>query len=141
VVIQLIWIAIIYGLAIAIIHYMHVLTHNISGSGQKGHANQYILITYNHEKHIEWYIRALWLYASLQSKELRVTIIDFDSDDETVLMIHRMNNLSGLDLSVQVCTGADDDMAYGLPPVEIEGSTLIDLRLPQEARRIPYVQG
>ncbi|MEC0092578.1 glycosyltransferase family A protein [Paenibacillus macquariensis] len=142
-VIQLIWIAVIYGLAIAIVHGLYATTYKVKGNRRKEYHNDYILVTYNHERKIEWYIRALWLYAFQKGKTLRVLVIDQGSSDETVSMIHTMRDWSGLDLSVKVCAGVvdGDDMLGYLPLTSTEGPIWIDLRIPQEDRRIPYVQG
>ena len=141
-IIQFIWIAFIYGLAVASVHGVYARTHNVDGNRQEGNSNQYILITCNHERQVEWYVRALWLYSYLRSKEVRILVIDYASSDETVQVLHRMSDFSGLDLSVKICAGVNgDDINDYLPQDGLEGSTFIDLRIPQEAGRIPYVQG
>mgnify|MGYP001163281042 CR=1 FL=1 len=142
-VIQLIWIAVIYGLAIAIVHGLYAIAYRVKGNRRKEYHNDYILVTFNHERKIEWYVRALWLYAFQSGKALRILVIDHGSSDETVRMIHTMRDWSGLDLSVVVCEGVvnGDHMNSHLPLTGTEGSIWIDLRKSQEDRRIPYVQG
>lgn len=140
-VIQLIWIAVIYGLAIAIVHGLYARSYKVKGNRQKEYNNNYILVTLNHERKIEWYVRALWLYTFLKGKELRILIIDHGSSDETVRMIRRMSDWSGLDLSIGISSGVNGDhMNDYLLLKGTEGSIWIDLRIPQEDRRIPYVQ-
>ncbi|OAB42928.1 hypothetical protein [Paenibacillus glacialis] len=141
-VIQLIWIAVIYGLAIATVHGIYAITYKVKGNSRKEYHNEYILVTFNHERKIEWYVRALWLYAFQKGKTLRILVLDHGSNDETVRMIHTMREWSGLDLSVVVCEGVvnRDRMNGYLPLSGTEGPIWIDLRIPQEDRRIPYVQ-
>ncbi|WP_438348838.1 hypothetical protein ACP8HI_25175 [Paenibacillus sp. FA6] len=141
-IIQCIWIAIIYGLAIAIVHGVHAATDKVGGNRRKGYGNYFIFITSNHENHVEWYVRALWLYSYFGNKEVRILVLDHASSDETVRMIRRMSEYSGLNLSVRVCAEVDgDELSKYVSQEELEGSTLIDLRIPHEAGRIPYVQG
>lgn len=143
-IIQCIWIAIIYGLAIAIVHGVHAATDKVSDNRRKGYDNQFIFITSNHENHVEWYVRALWLYSYFRNKEVRILILDHASSDETVRMIRKMSEYSGFNLSVRVCAEVDEDVISNYDYVsqeELEGSTVIDLRIPHEAGRIPYVQG
>lgn len=140
-VIQLTWIAIIYGLAIAIVHGLYATTHKLKGNRRNKHKQEYILVTCNHERKIEWYVRALWLYALLKGKKLYIHVIDHDSNDETVQMIDIMREWSGLDLSISVGDGVNGEHTNGyLLPESIDGSIWIDVRTPQEDRRIPYVQ-
>ncbi|AOZ93230.1 hypothetical protein [Paenibacillus crassostreae] len=141
-VMQLIWVAVIYGLAIAWIHGMYHITHKRKADHRKNKVSRYILITCNHESQVEWYVRALWLYAYLRNKEVYLLVIDDASSDETVRIVQRMSDFSGLDLTLRVCSG---DIGVELSNVgtqeELEEFKLIDLRIPQEARHIPYVQG
>lgn len=138
-VIQLFWIAIIYGLAIIIVHRLYATTYKSKGNRQK--EQEYILITCNHERKIEWYIRALWLYAFVKGKKLRIHVIDHGSSDDTVRMIHIMREWSGLDLSIWVSDEVNEELTNGyLLHDGTEESIWIDVRTPQEDRRIPYVQ-
>lgn len=141
-VIQLIWIVVIYGLAIGIVHGLYARAYKMQGDQQKGYNNNYILITLNHERKIEWYVRALWLYAFLKGERLRILIIDHGSSDGTMRMIRRMSDWSGLDLSIGSSSGVYGDHMNDdyLLLKGTERSIWIDLRIPQEDRRIPYVQ-
>lgn len=139
-VIQCIWIAVIYGLAIAIVHGIYAATEKVESHQRKRKGNEYIYITSNHENHVEWYVSALWLYSCLRSKEVRILVVDHASSDETVRMVRRMSSYSGLNLSVRVCADGDEPSSH-VSQEEMERSTLIDLRIPYEAGRIPYVQG
>lgn len=140
-VIQLIWIAVIYGLAIAIVHGLYATTYKLKGNRRKEHKQEYILITCNHERKIEWYVRALWLYAFFKGKKLYIHIIDYGSNDETVRMIDIMREWSGLDLSIWVSDEVNGELTNGyLLHDSTEESIWIDVRTPQEDRRIPYVQ-
>ncbi|MHA0856233.1 hypothetical protein [Paenibacillus sp. CMAA1364] len=141
-VIQMIWIAVIYGLAIALVHGVYALTRLANRNNIQGVDNQFTLITCNHERQVEWYVRALWLYSWIRGKELRMLVVDEVSSDDTVRMIHKLIDSLGLHVCVRVCLGVDaDELRNSIEQEGFEGSTVIDLRLPHEASRIPYVQG
>ena len=138
-VIQLIWIAVIYGLAIVIVHGLHATTYKLKENRRK--EQEYTLVTYNHERKIEWYIRALWLHAFIKGKKLNIHVIDHNSSDDTVRMIGIMREWSGLDLSIWVSDEVNGELTNGyLLHDSTEESIWIDVRTPQEDRRIPYVQ-
>ncbi|WP_150270530.1 glycosyltransferase family A protein [Paenibacillus tepidiphilus] len=88
-VIQLIWIAVVYAFAAMLVH----ILHNRERTRQKlriGKVLHYIMITRNHEAVVEWYIRMLPVQAFLTGKPLYVTLIDDGSDDRTVTVAARL---------------------------------------------------
>ncbi len=138
-VIQLIWIAVIYGLAIVIVHGLYSTTYKLKENRRK--EQEYILVTYNHERKIEWFIRALWVHSFIKGKKLNIHVIDHDSSDDTLRMIGIMREWSGLDLSIWVSDEVNGELTNGyLLHDSTEESIWIDVRTPQEDRRIPYVQ-
>lgn len=123
----LMWILTVYALAAVAVHVYH-------GWQKRKDTRRihYILVTSNHERQIEWYIRALGLYAVVTGKRFRLTVLDFHSNDDTLGIIERLEGIAGMELSVS------KDFSIlnraGEPDVKI-----IDLRNPHEAGHIPYV--
>ncbi|MGN7359296.1 hypothetical protein ACTHPF_16215 [Paenibacillus sp. SAF-054] len=123
----LLWILTVYALAVAAVHVYHAWQ-------KRKHTRRihYILVTSNHERQIEWYIRALGLYALVTGTRLRLTVLDANSDDDTLGIVERLEGLAGIELSVST----DFSVLNGAMNPDIK---TIDLRNPQEAGHIPYV--
>ncbi|UNK18079.1 hypothetical protein MNQ98_27310 [Paenibacillus sp. N3/727] len=139
---HLLWILAIYGIAVALVHILHARRHR-GGSPNRRSRMHYELITSNHERQVEWYLRALSLYALLSGTRVRVTVLDDRSDDDTMVIVHRLANLSGIELHVSELN-SDEDENKGIKKITSESDEhfiRIDLRIPSEAVRIPYVQG
>ncbi|MCT1403917.1 hypothetical protein M4D81_33460 [Paenibacillus sp. p3-SID867] len=136
---QLLWILAVYGIAVALIHIMHArqLRRADEGTGRRRH---YVLITSNHERQVEWYLRALSWYALLSGTRVRVTVLDDQSYDDTLKIVQRLTHLSGIELVYGTWRSDDSTREVDADPNE-EEVIRIDLRNPMEAVRIPYVQG
>ena len=92
---------------------------------------------------IKWNgIRRLSWYARLRGESLRVTVLDEGSQDDTLAIMQRMQNMSGMDPDGDWALTEERDeveMRAVTSPDEGENSMYIDLRVPQEAAKIPYV--
>lgn len=162
---HLLWILAIYGVAVVLVHVLHARRHGGESSQQRPRMH-YVLITSNHERQVEWYLRALSLYALLSGTRVRVTVLDDRSVDDTLRIIHRLVNLSGIELTVgewnsvvdagvglstvrnsgvNTSTSTSTSMSEGaqhLAPTfkDDEQRIVLDLRIASEVVRIPYVQ-
>lgn len=96
---HLLWILAIYGVTVVLVHVLHARRHGGESSQQRPRMH-YVLITSNHERQVEWYLRALSLYALLSGTRVRVTVLDDRSVDDTLRIVHRLVNLSGIELTV-----------------------------------------
>ncbi len=116
---QLIWIAAVYGLAVALVH---ILKHRerTRHAGRFSKRLHYILITRNHEAVIEGYIRMLAWRAFRAGKAYQVTLMDDESRDSTVAVAVRLAR-SGSAIEF-------------VPLMQLQGmqerQTVIDLRMP-----------
>ncbi|OMF92304.1 hypothetical protein [Paenibacillus sp. FSL R7-0273] len=86
---QLIWIAAVYGLAVALVHILQHREHT-RHAGRFSKRLHYILITRNHEAVIEGYIRLLAWQAFRAGKAYQVTLMDDESRDGTVAVAARL---------------------------------------------------
>lgn len=132
------WVLLGYGLAAALVHVFHGL--HLRKGPRENPVLHYILVTSNHGQQMEWYLRALSWYARLRGMPLKVTVLDAGSEDDTVAIAWRFHAQGEMELTV-----------IGLPVVQsedmedratdaVDGSPIfIDLRIPQEAGKIPYV--
>lgn len=137
---QLLWILAVYGIAVALVHIVHArhLRRASEGTGRRRH---YVLITSNHERQVEWYLRALSWYALLSGTRVRVTVLDDQSYDDTLKIVKRLTHLSGIELVYGTWRSGDPaSQETDIDPSEDE-VIRVDLRNPMEAVQIPYVQG
>ncbi|MEC0243208.1 hypothetical protein P4H66_25675 [Paenibacillus dokdonensis] len=123
----LLWILTVYALAVAAVHVYHAWQKR-----KNARRIHYILVTSNHERQIEWYIRALGLYALMTGKRLRITVLDVNSDDHTLGIIDRLEGIAGVEMSVSTDFSV---LSYATDP----DVKIVDLRNPHEAGHIPYV--
>ncbi|MNP21314.1 hypothetical protein D3C76_1139270 [compost metagenome] len=133
------WILFAYGMTAAIVHMIYWLQLK-KKSGQSVCVN-YVLVTHNHENQMEWYVRALSWYGKLRGLSLHVTVLDVASEDDTLAILQRLHDQEGLDLNI-VGMSVIDEEDLGLHMINnVDGSTpvYVDLRVPQEASKLPYV--
>lgn len=133
------WILLGYGLAAVLVHFLH--GRLLRRKPEEGRRLHYILVTHNHESQMEWYLRALSWYARLRGESVKVTVLDESSQDDTLAIIQRLRDQSGLELSLSGLVKVDED-EIGLQTghaTEDEIKVHVDLRIPQEAAKIPYV--
>ncbi|GAB6927557.1 hypothetical protein JCM10914A_15400 [Paenibacillus sp. JCM 10914] len=135
---HLLWIVAVYGLAVALVHLLHARHRKSVGVG-KVRRKHYVLVTSNHERQVEWYLRALSWYALLSGTRIRVTVLDDQSHDLTLKIVSRMTHLSGIELVYgQLRSSKQGDQQH--EDLQDQEIIQIDLRNPLEAARIPYVQ-
>ncbi len=133
------WIMLGYGLAAILVHFLHgVLLRRKPKDGKRLH---YILVTHNHGNQMEWYLRALSWYAGLRGESVKVTVLDEASEDDTLAIIQRLRNQSGIELTTIGLMTADAEEINRQTALwtEEEIKVHVDLRVPQEASKIPYV--
>lgn len=159
---HLLWILVIYGAAVTLVHVIYAYRRKREKQGADKH---YVLVTSNHERQVEWYLRALSLYAVLNGNRVRITVLDDKSQDLTKHIIQKLWGLPGIELEIRELEGQEDSRLPAKPVVNIgeteqrgvlgmdvdrigagNGMLLpdhafyyIDLRMPLEAARIPYV--
>lgn len=136
---QLIWIVVVYAIAVFLVHVLHDREKRRQAP-RTGKWIHYVLITHNHESVIEWYIRALTLHAFLTGKRLLVTCMDDHSSDGTLLLISKMKQ-SGCSLEIETDAESweqrSNEQQYIKPCVERE--IVIDLRLPEMLVPLPFM--
>ncbi|MGG3284517.1 hypothetical protein [Paenibacillus solani] len=137
---QLLWILAVYGIAVALVHIMHARHLRRAGDGT-GRRRHYVLITSNHERQVEWYLRALSWYALLSGTRVRVTVLDDQSYDDTLKIVQRLTHLSGIELVYGTLTSGDSTARQQDVDHDEDETIRIDLRNSLEAIPIPYVQG
>lgn len=91
------YILLCYGVAAIAVHAMyrwHV--HRHPKSVKRVH---YVLITQNHENQMEWVLRALHWYCKMKGIALRVTLLDNESNDDTLAIAQKMEK-HGMEITV-----------------------------------------
>ncbi|WP_151733751.1 hypothetical protein [Paenibacillus tengchongensis] len=133
-VLQLIWIAVIYASAAMLVH----ILHNRERTRQKlriGKVLHYILITRNHEAVVEWYIRMLPVQALLTGKPLQVTLMDEGSEDRTVAVAARLA-LDGATVDIAPLTLMQDLEDKST----VRQETVLDLRTAGRLAVMPFLR-
>ncbi len=75
----LLWIVGCYALAAVAVHAALVLS-----SGQSRDVLHYVLIAGNEQLQMEWYMRSLRRFSHFTGREVKVTVVDHGSEDETI---------------------------------------------------------
>lgn len=91
------YILLCYGMAAIAVHAMyrwHV--HRHPKSVKRVH---YVLITQNHENQMEWVLRALHWYSKMKGIALRVTLLDNESNDDTLAIAQKMQT-QGMEITM-----------------------------------------
>lgn len=133
-VLQLLWIAVVYASAAMLVH----ILHNRERTRQKlriGKVWHYILITRNHENVVEWYIRMLPVQALLTGKPLQVTLMDDGSKDRTVAVAARLA-LDGASVDIAPMTLMQDLQDKSAARHE----TVLDLRTAGGLAIMPFMR-
>ncbi|GIO35215.1 hypothetical protein J41TS12_00760 [Paenibacillus antibioticophila] len=132
------WIVVGYGLAALLVHLLH--RRFLRRTQKDVLETHYILVTRNHELQLEWYIRALSWYARIRGECIRVTVLDQASEDDTLAILRRLYHESGIRLNVIDMADTTDKVFNKNPEsADRENRVHVDLRVPQEAAKIPYV--
>jgi hypothetical protein len=82
----LLWIFAGYLISIIVIHGCH--KHH-KRKAQKKMTNV-ILITYNSQMQVEWFLRSLLFFSRIKGREIHITVVDEGSVDETLAIIDRL---------------------------------------------------
>jgi hypothetical protein len=88
----LLWVVVCYALAAAAVHTASRLNWK-----REPQVKHFVLIAENHQMQMEWYIRSLQWYSLRFGKEVRVTVVNQGSEDET-MDIARFFARSGMDI-------------------------------------------
>ncbi|AZN38532.1 hypothetical protein [Paenibacillus albus] len=75
----LLWIFGCYALAVAAVHAAYALTWK-----RQRDVQHYVLIAGNHQLQMEWYMRSLRRFSHFTGTEVKVTVVDRGSQDETL---------------------------------------------------------
>jgi hypothetical protein len=132
---QLLWIAAVYGSAVALVHILHHCKpiRQKTWTGKRLH---YVLITRNHEAVVEWYIRVIGLHAFLTGKLFRVTVMDDGSMDGTLAVASRMARSSGGTIDFAPVMQGHDLQTESCPQPNI----VVDLRLPDQSVPLTFMR-
>lgn len=130
-----------YGLAAIWVHVLHGRYTKLESSGARRNEIHYMLVTCNHAGQMEWYLRAIAWYASVRGQNHRITVLDDGSHDDTMAIMERMRRANGMELIVIILSEehGEDELQRLTFALEQEKALYIDLRLPMEATKIPYV--
>lgn len=132
------WIVVGYGLAALLVHLLH--RRFLRNEAKDVFATHYILVTRDHGHQMEWYIRALSWYAKIRGECIRVTVLDQESKDDTRAILERLYYESEVSLDIMDMPDAPDRLLSKNPELaDRENQIHVDLRVPQEADKIPYV--
>lgn len=132
---HILWIALVYGLSAAAVRFFY---RKLQSNRKQAEQTHYVLVTCNHGYKLEWIIRALSLDASLRGKMNRITVKDYGSDDETHLLLKRLYDISGIELTIR---DGDESLSSSGKNIEWEDENIkyFDLRQEGSLQGIPFV--
>lgn len=132
---HLLWIALVYGLSAATVRFVY---RRLQSNQKQAEHTRYVLITSNHGFILEWIIRALSLDASLRGKTHQITVVDYGSSDETLLLLNRIFDIAGIELDI---IAGDESLSYFnvSGKCELEDIKYFDLRQEGTLQGIPFV--
>ncbi|MDP5275871.1 hypothetical protein [Chengkuizengella axinellae] len=79
----------VYALCALIVHVSHYF--HLKKKGEIGlHKVHYVIISYQNEKLIEWVLRSIFFFFWLHGKEVKITVVDKGSTDDTLAITSRM---------------------------------------------------
>ena len=132
---HLLWIALVYGLSAATVRFVY---RRLQSNQKQAEQTHYVLITSNHGFILEWIIRALSLDASLRGKTHQITVVDYGSSDETLLLLNRIFDIAGIELDI---IAGDESLSYFnvSGKCELEDIKYFDLRQEGTLQGIPFV--
>lgn len=99
----LLWIFGIYAASIALVHWCYRRQRK-----ELRQVTQILLITYNNQSEVEWYIRSLNFFSRLKGRGIHVTVADEGSSDETLAIAERFREELHLDICRFDTAGALD---------------------------------
>lgn len=137
--IQLAWILLVYGLAVAVVRLLYI-KHVQAGQQKRSDQRsiRYVLITSNHELWVEWVVRALAGYSCLLNRPLHLSVIDDQSGDHTLGILERLGRKGRFELSI-----ISDPLIARTSTLETEAGeaqTVLDLRTMKSTDKIPFVR-
>ncbi|OPA75669.1 hypothetical protein BVG16_20265 [Paenibacillus selenitireducens] len=130
----LLWIVLSYALAVAAVH-LAFRWRKKHTSGTTNREVEYVLVTKQNQSQIEWVVRALMMYAWLQGKTLRLTIIDEDSTDLTIPIAQRLTMDQYIDVKIVNHT----EWKPNTDRLALEAPIPIRLNDPDDWAKLPFV--
>ncbi len=99
----------------------------------------YVLITKNNQLQIEWMIRSLLLAYWIKGKSLKISVLDQNSRDETLMIVGRLSQFRNI--SVRSIQASEDILCslHGMYP-EGEQMIIIDANKREDLSKIPLFQ-
>ncbi|WP_166243613.1 hypothetical protein [Paenibacillus turpanensis] len=82
----------VYGLCVAWVHWIHARSR---GEERVPH---YILVTHNNQSSIEWVLRLLTCWSWMHGTDVKVTILDAASEDDTLSIIEKRSILQTVEV-------------------------------------------
>lgn len=82
-----------YALCVLLLHWLYGL-----GKLQSVPPTRILLITSNNQQQIEWVLRSLFFRSQLRGKNIRTTIVDKSSTDDTMKIIERLSREHPLEI-------------------------------------------
>ncbi|KRE97969.1 hypothetical protein ASG89_29135 [Paenibacillus sp. Soil766] len=118
-----------YGLSVTVLHLL-------LRKGTKKKPATVLLVTKNNQNQIEWVIRSLFFFSRVRGNQVKATIIDEGSSDDTREIIERLSQTYALELRLQSDYDAVDRF---LSQHDEDPVVLVHLSNREELVKIPVV--
>jgi hypothetical protein len=120
-----------YGVSISMLHLLFG-----TRKGTKKKPATILLVTKNNQNQIEWVIRSLFFFSRVKGNQVKATIIDEGSSDDTKEIIERLSQTYALELRFQTDYDAVDRF---LSQHEEDPVVLVHLSNREELVKIPVI--
>ncbi|MFC0212915.1 hypothetical protein ACFFK0_10620 [Paenibacillus chartarius] len=94
-----------YGAVVVLLHLCYYRIRKQSGFSKRKKSHV-VLITHNNQSQIEWYVRSLYFFSSLQGRRIDTTVLDEGSTDDTLQIVERLSRKHSMNIGK---SGADGE--------------------------------
>ncbi|MFD2615547.1 hypothetical protein [Paenibacillus gansuensis] len=126
----LLWIIGIYGFCAVLVHGFHRFWKRRAAKER-----HYIIVTHNNQQLIEWYMGSLFLFSFLKGEEIKVTIADEGSTDDTIPIAERL--AAAKNGAVTVSTA--DSQNWMDQPDPLQERIVVELNKAGDVGKLPLV--
>lgn len=85
-IIGLVWILGVYAAGLILVHLCYLRRRKLG----KERITHYVLLTYNNQLQVEWYIRSLQFFSLLRGRSILITVVDEGSEDDTLPIVQQL---------------------------------------------------
>lgn len=126
------WFIGIYVMGIGLVHLSRLLFRR--GEMKVKH---FVFITHNNQLQVEWFMRSVLLFSWMKGTNIKITVLDMGSDDDTLAIVRRLTDQRYVTVNVQQTAGDIDDYIASQAGQEV---IVMELNKMEDIRKMPLFQ-